>query len=196
LQADLQIDPQPADLASVLRQDMRGRGFTLVGTPVFFDDGVLPRLTRARTVLPSHAKLWWKFPQLARYACWLEGLLREALPEEAVSLKSLEYRHEREGLVSEDVDGLHADGGYIRSVFTLYGASTIYRHRGTEQPVPDGLTLLMTAQDRTRALRVPCTLHRRPGAGPERAVIVCSFGPRPVQPELAEVYRQVGEAGS
>src|SRR5262245_479273 len=140
---------------------MLGRGFTLVDTPALFDDGVLPRLTRARTVLPLDSPRWRKFPQLACYACWLEGLLREALPEEAVTLSSLEYRHEREGLVSEEVDGLHADGGYIRSVCTLYGASTIYRYRGTEQSVPDGLTLLMTAQDRTRALRVPCTLHRR-----------------------------------
>ena len=28
-----------------------------------------------------------------------------------------------------------------------------------------------------RAMRVRCTLHRRPGAGPECAVIVCSFEP-------------------
>jgi hypothetical protein len=48
----------------------------------------------------------------------------------------------------------------------------------------------MTAQNRARALRIPCTLHRRPGAGPERAVVVCSFEPRAEQAEPANVYRE------
>ena len=61
----------------------------------------------------------------------------------------------------------------------LYGPTTVYRDGRAERSVPDGQTLLMTAQDRTKAVRVPCTLHRRPGAGPERAVIVCSFERRP-----------------
>jgi hypothetical protein len=174
-----------------MRLELSGRGFTLVDTPAFFDDELIHRLSRHRTVLPFHSKGWWKFPPLARYACWLEGLLGQALPAEALALSSLEYRHERAGLVSEQVDGLHADGGYLRSVFTLYGPATIYRYQREERPVPDGQTLLMTAQDRTRALRVPCTLHRRPGPGPERAVIVCSFEPRREQPDLANVHRQV-----
>jgi hypothetical protein len=46
-------------------------------------------MKKTRTVLPSHDKRWWRFPPLARYACWLEALLGEALPEEAVSLASL-----------------------------------------------------------------------------------------------------------
>jgi len=36
---------------------------------------------------------------------------------------------------------------------------------------PDGQTLLMTAMDRARVVGVPCTLHRRPGAGPEHDAI-------------------------
>jgi hypothetical protein len=87
------------------------------------------------------------------------------------------------------VDKLHADGSYLRSVFTLYGPATIYRDQGAERPVLCGQTLLMTAMDRARARGVPCTLHRRPGAGPERAVIVGSFEPRPERPQGAEVYR-------
>ena len=60
--------------------------------------------------------------------------------------------------------------------------------------MPDGHTLLMTALGRARAVRLPCTLHRRPGAGPERAVVVCSFEPRPEQQPLASVYWQVAQA--
>ena len=72
--------------------------------------------------------------------------------------------------------------------------TTVYREGEVERPVPDGQTLLMTAQDRTRATRVPCTLHRRPGAGPERAVVVCSFEPRREDAALTNVYRQVVQA--
>jgi hypothetical protein len=157
---------------------MSGPGFALVDTPRLFDDDLVLRLKRARTVLPPDDRRWWQFPQLARYACWLEGLLDAALPKEALGLASLEFRHEPAGLEDESVDRLHVDGSYVRSVYTLYGPATVYRHRGVEQPVPDGRTLLMTAMGRARAMRVACTLHRRPGAGPARAVIVGSFEPR------------------
>jgi hypothetical protein len=173
--------------------EMAGRGFALVGAPPFADDGLLVRLKRTRTLLPFHDKRWRLFPQLARYACWLEGLLDEALPEEAVCLISLDFRHEPGGSVDPEVDRLHADGSYLRSVCTLYGPATVYRDGGVERPVPDGQTLLMTAQGRARAVGVPCTLHRRPGAGPERAVIVCSFEPRSEQPKMPNVYREVAQ---
>src|SRR5438445_631867 len=52
-------------------------------------------------------------------------------------------------------------------------------------------SLLMTAMDRAHALHVPCTLHRRPGAGPPRAVIVCSFEPREENLHLPNVFCQV-----
>ncbi len=160
-----------------LRQEMLGRGFALVDTPPPLDAGLPRGRRKSRLTLPRGCPRWRKYPGLARYAGWLEDLLGQALPDEGVGLRALEYRHERAGLVSEEVDGLHADGGYIRSVYTLFGPATLYREQGTERPVPAGQTLLMTAQDRTRAMRVRCTLHRRPGAGPERAVIVCSFAP-------------------
>src|SRR5262245_20353447 len=106
---------------------MTGCGFARMDTPAFFDGQLLLRLKRTRTVLRSHDKRWWRFPQLARYACWLETLLAEALPEESVSLKSLEYRHEPAGYEDPEVDRLHADGSYLRAVTTLYGPVTIYR---------------------------------------------------------------------
>jgi hypothetical protein len=166
---------------------MLQQGFTLLGTPLF-DPDRSRTVKKSRITLRCHSKRWWRFAHLARYACWLEEVLADALPEEDVSLTELELRHERAGLV----DGLHADGSYIRSVWTLYGPTTIYRDGRTERSVPDGQTLLMTAQDRTRARRVRCTLHRRPGAGAERAVIVCSFEPRE-QSRMANVYRQVAQ---
>jgi hypothetical protein len=172
---------------------MRGCGFALADTPPFFDDGPLPRLRRRRTVLASHDKRWRQFPELARYACWLEALLAAALPEEAISLTSLEFRHELAGSEDREVDRLHADGSYLRSAWTLYGPATIYRDRGIERPVPDGHTLLMTAMGRARAVGLPCTLHRRPGAGPGRAVVVCSFEPGS-EPLPAGLYREVVEA--
>src|SRR5262249_47243085 len=46
---------------------------------------------------------------------------------------------------------------------------------------------------RARAVHMPCTLHRRPGAGPERAVIVCSFEPRQGELDRANVVRLVAE---
>jgi hypothetical protein len=170
-----------------------GCGFALVRTPPFPGGGLFPGLHRLRTVLPYHDRRWWRFPQLARYACWLEWLLGEALPEEAVSLTSLEFRREPAGTEDEEVDRLHADGSYFRSVYALYGPATVYRDGGVERPVPGGHTLLMTALDRARAVGVPCTLHRRPGAGTVRAVIVGSFEPRRGQP-LALPYRQAAEA--
>jgi hypothetical protein len=193
LQVDLWMPGPSDDCAGVVRQDMLERGFALVDTPSLPDDCLSPRTKRSRTTLRSGDKKWWRFPPLARYGCWLEELLGQSLPEEAVCLVSLEFRHERAGLVDQQVDGLHADGSYIRSVLTLYGPTTIYRQGKVEQPVPEGQTLLMTAQDRTRARRIPCTLHRRPGAGAERAVIVCSFEPRQGRPAAAQVYRQVAQ---
>jgi hypothetical protein len=172
---------------------MQGRGFALVDTPPFFDEDLLRASRRNSMVLRSACKRWWRFPQLAQYACWLEQLLGQALPEEAVSLASLEFRCEPAGTVDGEVDRLHADGSYVRSVFTLYGPTTIYRDGTEEWSVPCGQTLLMTAQDRTRARRVRCTLHRRPGAGPARAVIVCSFEPGQEQPQPARLYRRVAQ---
>lgn len=168
-------------------------GFALVATPPFISADLLVRLKKKRTTLSSNDKRWWRFPLLARYACWLANLLDEALPAEAVSLTSLEFRHEPAGLQDPEVDRLHADGSYLRSVYTLHGPATIYRDDGVERPVPDGQTLLMTAMDRARAVRRPCTLHRRPGPGPERALIVCSFDPTSPQP-LPSVYREVAQA--
>jgi hypothetical protein len=104
-----------------VRLDMLGRGFALVDTPPF-DDRLSDQLRRRRTTLRAGDSRWWKFPQLARYGCWLEALLRRALPEEAISLAALEFRHERAGLVDEEVDGLHADGSYIRSARCRAGA--------------------------------------------------------------------------
>jgi hypothetical protein len=173
---------------------MTGCGFALVDTPPFFDGDLFRRLKRTRTVLPPHDKRWWRFPHLARYACWLEALLGEALPEEVVALTSLEFRYEPAGSEDRVVDRLHADGSYLRSVWTLSGQATVYRDGKVERSVPDGQTLLMTAMGRARAVRLPCTLHRRPGAGPERAVVVCSFAPRPEQPPLAGLFREVAQA--
>jgi hypothetical protein len=175
------------------RLELLGRGFTLVDTPPFSDDGLLRKLKRRKTMLPSHSKRWWRYPQLARYGCWLEEFLRAALPEESVLLTALEFRHEPAGCTDQEVDRLHADGSYIRAVFTPYGPTTVYREGAAERQVPHGRTLLMTAMDRAKALRVPCTLHRRPGAGPERAVIVCSFVPRLGQLLQANVARHVAE---
>jgi hypothetical protein len=177
------------------RREMLGRGFVLVGTPRFFDENLFRRLRQGRLMLPFDSKRWWKYPELARYACWLEGLLTQALPEEAVRLAALEFRHEPAGSVDLEVDRLHADGSYIRSVCTPYGPGTVYRDGDAQLAVPCGRTLLMTAFDRARALGVPCTLHRRPGAGPERAVIVCSFEPHPESAPRVNAYRQVAESG-
>jgi hypothetical protein len=196
LRAELRAPRLTGELVGGARRDMVGRGLSLVNTPWFFDDGLFLRLKRRRTVMPFHCQRWWKFPQLARYGSWLERLLGEALPEEHLSLAALELRREPAGSVDEQVDRLHADGSYVRSVYTLYGPTTVYRDGGAEHSVPDGQTLLMTAQDRARALGLPCTLHRRPGAGPERAVVVCSFEPRQEQPPLANVYRRVAHSQS
>jgi hypothetical protein len=175
---------------------MTGQGFALVYVPWFFDDDLFLRLRRRQTVLSFHCPRWRQLPQLARYACWLESVLTGALPEEAVSLAALEFRHEDAGSADAVVDHLHADGSYVRAVFTLYGPSTVYLDGVDERSVPGGQTLLMTAFGRARALRVPSTLHRRPGPGPERAVIVCSFEPRRERPRLENVYRQVAQTAT
>jgi hypothetical protein len=133
-------------------------------------------------VLEANSRGWWKFPQLALYGRWLERLLREALPEESLGLTDLDFRHEPAGAEDKVVDRLHADGSYLRSVYTLYGRTTIYRDGAIDRSVPCGQTLLMTALARARAKRLHCTLHRRPGPGPERAVVVCSFEPGARQP--------------
>jgi hypothetical protein len=176
-----------------VRLEMLEHGFSLVDAPLVVDDRLLLQLKRRRTVMAFHARRWLKFPQLARYACWLEWLLGETLPEEAVSLAELDFRHEDAGSADEVVDKLHVDGSYIRTVVTLYGPTTIYRAVNTHLSAPSGQTLLMTAVNRARALGVPSTLHRRPGPGPERAVIVCSFEPRQDQAENANVYRQAAQ---
>lgn len=54
--------------------------------------------------------------------------------------------------------------------------------------------LLMTGMERARSVGVPCTLHRRPGPGPERTVVVCSFEPRSAQPQAEKDYREVAQA--
>jgi hypothetical protein len=190
LRVDCRLPPLTGKRLRRVRLDLLERGFTLVTAPPVFEDRLLPRLRRRRTVLPAQDRRWWQFPPLARYAYWLEELLRQALPEEAIALAALEFRHEPAGSEDGDVDRLHADGSYLRAVTTLYGPSTVYRDGRAERSVPPGRTLLLTAMDRARALKVPCTLHRRPGLGPERAVLVCSFTPRQGQPEAAPVYQQ------
>jgi hypothetical protein len=181
-------------LVGEVRLKMLERGFALVNTPRCFDSGLCLRLRKERTVLPFLCEKWWRFPELAVYACWLERLLHEALPDESPLLDALEYRHEPAGSEDKGVDRLHADGSYIRSTCTLYGRTTVYRDGKIERSVPSGKTLLMTALARARAVGVPCTLHRRPGAGPERAVIVCSFEPRRQHDRAVGVYRQAVQA--
>jgi hypothetical protein len=189
--------PRLADsCVAAVRLDMLERGFALVNTPSLCDTDLLRRLKRLRTTLAFHCQRWWKYPLLARYACWLEQVLARALPEEHVALVALEFRHEPVGFEDVEVDHLHADGSYLRTVCTLYGPATIYREGGIERPVPDGQTLMMTAAERTRALRVHSTLHRRPGPGAERAVLVGSFEPRPDEPQRPNVYRQVASRTS
>lgn len=189
-----QLHGMSHELSHRVRQQMLGRGFSLVKTPRFFDGGEPARLRSRRTVLPFCDARWWKCPELARYACWLERLLLTALPEEPGLLASLEFRHEPADSVDEQVDRLHADGSYLRSVYALFGPATVYRDGDALHPVPPGRTLLMTGMDRARAVGVPCTLHRRPGAGPERSVVVCSFEPRPEETRLPDNYRRVTEA--
>lgn len=180
--------PLKDKFARHVRREMLGKGFVLVDTSRLIDDIPLPPRTLQ---LEFHSKQWWKFPQLARYSLRLETLLRPSLPEESVSLAAVEFRVEAESFEEPSVDHLHIDGSYIRSVCTLYGPSTIYRHKKVEQSAPLKQTLLMTAIDRGRTLRIPCTLHRRPGPGPARAVIVCSFEPREDDLRRPNVFRNV-----
>jgi hypothetical protein len=183
-------------LAGSVRQAMANPGFALVDTPPYFDTEPMHGLSRGRTVFRFNSPRWWRFPALASLGCWLEELLVAALPEEAVGLNYLEFRHEPENYEDPEVDKLHADGSYIRSVTTLSGPTTLYRDEGEDHPVPAGQTLLMTATDRARATGVPCTLHRRPGTGPERVIIVGSFEPRPENSTQVAIYRQVAAESS
>src|SRR5260370_29683004 len=105
------------DVAAV-RLELSGRGFALLDTQPFFDDGPFAGLKKASVTLRCHDKRWVNFPHLARYACWLEDVLAEALPEEVVHLVALELRHEPAGTENAEVDGLHADRAYLRSVCT------------------------------------------------------------------------------
>jgi hypothetical protein len=186
LRAAVQMPRPDSQIVGRVRLRMMGRGFDFVPTPAVLDDVLLREVRTGRMVLYVDSGRWWKFPRLAGYGCWLERLLDAALPEEQLRLRELELRHEPAGSEDEKIDRLHADGSYLRSVCTLYGPTTIYRDGGKELSVPSGHTLLMTAMDRARAMRLRCTLHRRPGLGPERAVIVCSFEPRAEQPRMSD----------
>jgi len=182
------------ETARDVRLEMLERGFSLLATPWFFELDLLVKSKGRTTVLRYDSKRWWTFPQLARYACWLESLLGKSLPEESLALTVLELRHEPAGSEDKTVDRLHADGSYIRTVCPMFGPATIYRDGKTEKSVPTGQTLLMTAMERARAIGVHCTLHRRPGPGPERAVTVCSFEPRSGQQHPGHVYRRAALA--
>jgi hypothetical protein len=158
-----------------VRIDMRVPGFHILDTLRLAES--IPLITRT-IELPMGCRQWRKFPQLARYALWVESLLQQALPEELICLDRLEYRIEAANSQEPDVDQWHVDGSYVRSACTVQGMSTIVLHQEIERAIPLKQTLLMTAMGRGRSLRIPCTLHRRPGAGPARAVIVCSFESR------------------
>jgi hypothetical protein len=174
----MKTDGRAGRVVGAVWREMLGHGFALVDTPPFFGDGRFLRCKKGKAALAFHCDRWRRFPELVRYSCWLEWLLGEALPEEPVALARLEVRREPAGFTDAEVDRLHADGSYIRAVYTLFGPATVVREGREERPVPGGQTLLLTATGRARVVGVPCTLHRRPGAGPERAVIVCSFEPR------------------
>lgn len=163
-------------LAARVRLEMSGRGFALVDTPPFEVES-FPGPRRSVTLEPFHGRRSGSLPALERYGRWLERLVIQALPDELLALAALEYRCEPAGSSNRGVDLLHADGSYLRSVYTPFGRPTVYRSGKVERPVPRGQTLLMTAQNRTRARGVPCTLHRRPGPGPERVVVVGTFEP-------------------
>src|SRR5262249_20868297 len=148
------------DSVSRVRREMLGRGFALVGTALDFESAMARAQKSVRTILASNSKHWWKFPQLADYAHRLERLLCAALPAETLALSDSELRHEPAGEEDEEVDRLHVDGAYLRSVCTLYGPTTIYFEGKVEHAVPFGQTLLMTALARARAMCVRGTLHR------------------------------------
>jgi hypothetical protein len=197
LRSEVVIPSLAGHLIGRVRLEMLGRGFAPVATPPFSDDGQLLQLLRSSAALSPRGNRWLRFPALVRYSRWLERLLVRALPEESLGLSDLELRLEPAGYEDEQVDKLHADGSYLRSVWTVYGPTTIYRDGDAERPVPFGHTLLMTAMARARAIGVRCTLHRRPGAGPERAVIVGSFEPREsdrdvVSPRPAQISLRPG----
>ena len=162
--------------AQAARQEMLDRGFALVKTPRCVANCSSARLNGSVTLRSLTRDC--RFPALTRYGLWAESLIRNALPEEYVCLTALELRHEAASHTDKQIDRLHADGSYIRSVFTLHGPSTIYRAGKTQRSVPFGTTIFMTAIGRARTIGVPCTLHRRPGRRMERTVIVCSFKPR------------------
>jgi hypothetical protein len=185
--------PLPDKLVTQVRSEMMTRGFTLLRVPMS-PDNLHPGRINKSILLSFHTKRWWKFPQWARYACWLERLLLDALPQESARLVSLELRQETAGCVDQEVDGWHADGSYIRSVFSPHGRSTLYLDDGIAHPVPAGMILLMTAAGRTRVRRVHCTLHRRPGLDPERAVTVGSFEPRSLEFDETATYHQATQS--
>jgi hypothetical protein len=193
LLTELRMPHATCRTVATMRSEMLDRGFTLVTSPRAPELASLGGCKQHRLLLPFRSKQWWKFPQLAEYARGLERLLDEALPEEALCLATLELRYEPAGAEDKSVDRLHADGSYIRSVVTIVGPTTIYRERKAEFSVPSGQTLMMTAMNRAKARRIPCTLHRRPGPGPERAVIVCSFEPVQEQPPAERIDRRVAE---
>jgi hypothetical protein len=100
--------------------------------------------------LTPDCKQWLRFPQLARYGCWLEQLLGMALPEEDLPRFALEFRREPAGTVDPEVDGLHADGSYLRSVVTLSRGGQACEHAEVD-----------LSDEGRRAGRVPA----RPGNG-------------------------------
>jgi hypothetical protein len=158
-----------------LRAQMHGPGYASVSGPSVQISDVLSRGKKNRVLTPFGSRQTLRFPELAQYGLWLESLVQEALWEEGLQLHSLEYRFEREGLADETVDKIHVDGGYIRSVYSLLGQPTVFMAAKEEQVVSPGQTFVMTAFERARQVRVPCTLHRRPGGNSERALIVCTF---------------------
>jgi hypothetical protein len=190
LRSEFEMPMLTAKLVDLVRLQMMRRGFATVTTASFFDDALVEQIKTGEILFSTQGKQWWKFPQLARFGCWLERLLRDVLPEESLGLANLEFRHEPAGSQVKDADRLHADGSYLRSVYTLFGPTTIYRDGSTELSVPCGKTLLMTAMDRARAIGMQCTLHRRPGPGPERAVIVGSFERRGAPRQTASEFRR------
>src|SRR5262249_38088978 len=145
LRIERRVPRLTATCVDAVRADMLDRGLALVKSPRLFDEHLFLRLPRSKTVLPPDSKRWGKLPELAAYASWLEELLGLALPEEAVGLVALEFRHEPDGFEDRESDRLHVDGSYIRTVCTLFGRSTLYQDEDGVRPVPDGHTLIMTA---------------------------------------------------
>ncbi len=189
---------------------MMGRGFALVPTPLCPGDHLLKELKGARTAPRPGSKRWSRFPHLHRYRCWLERLLVQALPEETLRLVDLDVRHEPAGSANPLVDKLHADGLYVRSVWTLYGPTTIYRD-GRAEPLrparPNFVDDGHGPRKGTRsALHAPPPSRRGTGTSRDR-VLVCEFttigvicpklGARPIRPDgraLDPIHRRHASA--